>query len=281
MEDGAGWQFWSPYYEERFPDVLIQEAKLGWEKEGYPGITVRYSPENMPRFSLSPGMLFDTLTEQMRLGMRESDWERIAVPGLACPKRRGEYALRGVLVPWSLTDDGVTYKETAPGQRLAMQVEFVFSGEHFYFVDTDDSEFADLIDVIFMREHTPWLFSWKGKTVAFSEEGKRLMPEATLLPGAIGSGTPERWELFAAYLTTIFAVDRESIWIGESAIEWFERYYGLWAAIGGKMGEIQRGAMDKGLMVFGNESTRIELELPIGAQKAVMRIIRNDGAARL
>jgi hypothetical protein len=277
MEDGAGWQFFHPYYDERFPDLLIQGGKLTVDERGHPIICMTYSTKLPDQYTLNPGMLFDTLTKHMRFGMRESDWERIAVPGLASPEWRGEYALRNG--PWSLTKNGIIYKEIAPEQHIATQVEFVFSGSKFYPDEHPGfSAFSDWLNIFIQEQYTPWLFVWNGKAVAFTEEGRKLAPDAAALPEAMAGDMRVRWDAFADSFCAVFSLVRKTIPKPESEWQWQFLFDFVWEAIGEKMAAISSGTVEKAFIVFGDESTRIELELPIGTQKAVMRIIRMDNS---
>lgn len=279
MEDGAGWQFREPYYEEYYTDVLIRGGKLLWpDSSDAPYVRMTYSGKSGEhRIGLPPGLPLQTLAKYMRLGMRESDWERIAVPGLS-PERRGEYALRDG--PWSLAEPGIVFKEIAPGQRIVTQIEFVFSGSTFYPDGQPGfSRFSSWLNLPIQEGYTPWLFVWNGTTLAFTEQGKALTPDASPLPEAIAGGRQEQWEAFADSFCAVFALDRKSIPKPESEWLWEYLFDYVWQAIGGKIVAIPPNSMNSGLMVFGDEYTRLELELPIGTQKAVLRIIRNDGAA--
>ncbi len=88
---------------------------------------------------------------------------------------------------------------------------------------------------------TPWLFSENGKATAFTEEGKNLVESATMMDGL--DSDDARWEAFHEKVAN---------------------------SIGGE------GKME---MVFGNEDIHLILELGSEPGKAILRVVRNEGAA--
>ena len=234
LENGAGWQF----HHEPAPGAAKQ-ITLGWDSPGrnseerYPSLLIEL--EDDPYVSPA-GLPLTGLKQAIQFGMKESLWNEYAVPGYGSLTNAGQFVISFADISWSLTENGITYEELIPDMQLASRAELT--------APFSNTVVIAALDELKAFECLPWLFVLNDTASAFTDQGKKLMPNAASVEGL----DPE---------------DAEALW---NAV----------AEMLGKAADSDGGTVR---MVFGDEDVRFELELNLETSKAILRVIRNEGAA--
>lgn len=232
MEDGSGWQFYhEPGAAPAKEIVLSWEGPSRYSEAKYPSLLIDLGDDP---YVVPAGVPLNVLTQLMQFGMDEAKWEQVAMPGYKSREQPGAFVVSFADTAWSLSGQGIEYAELVEGMQLAQSVSLA--------APFSNPTLLSIFTGMQTAECSPLLFSLKGMSKAFSEEGKTLDKNAVLIPGM--DDDTARWENFDMLMEKL-------------------------ADSGG----------GKARIVFGNEEFLFELVLDLDASEAFLKVVRKEETA--
>ncbi|MDL2207653.1 hypothetical protein LJB82_02905 [Desulfovibrio sp. OttesenSCG-928-M16] len=208
-KDGKAWQFYHEPEPGAATSIIFSMDKVNPNRlESYPSLLIESGDETY----ISPaGVPLSFLLQAMSFGLEEAKWKEANTPEADSSKNPGEFAISFAGVSWNFAGNGLLFAELVPGKQLAESFKMTspFTGPMLM------AMFEELQN----SGATPWALSFNENKTALTEEGKNILPDATLA----GNATSEesRWEAVSNMLEAVLesdATDMPRLVFGNEAI---------------------------------------------------------------